>query len=232
MEEKECFLCRGNEPILYKLCDCNDSIICVECYHNKETPKMNKCGICRKNYEFQYFRNYSKFLYIILSYITKYGLILGFELFPPIYFYLESKADSISDYETFISNNILLYISLFSILFGNNIIYKLYNIYIIEDEYRFTDSLKIIIPLKIFYNMFMFFIIQVTYSNNKLLRYNYFIFGIMNVLPLIFFSTLIYISSFKKIQQEINDKSLSRKIKIKAIIQNNIVDLQSTINYV
>ena len=231
MDEKLCFLCRGNEDILYKLCDCNDSIICVECYHNEDTSRMNKCGICRKNYEFQYLRNYSKFLYIMLSYITKYGLILGFELFPPIYFYLESK-DEYSISKDSISNNILLCISLFSILFGNNIIYKLYNIYIIEDEYRFTESLKILILFKIVYNMFMFFIIQFTYINNKLLRYNYFIFGIMYILPLVFFSTLIYIRNFKKIKQEINGESLSRKIKIKAIIHNNLVDLQSSINYV
>jgi len=224
MDEKQCFLCRDNEDILYKLCDCNDSLICVECYYNEHTSKMNNCGICRKKYEFQYVRNYSKFLYMMVSYITKYGLILGFELFPPIYLYLKS--------ETSIYNNILLCIALFSILFGNNIIYKLLNTYIFEDEYRFTESLNILISFKIGYTIIMFFIILFTYTSNKLLVYNYFIFCILYVLPIIFFSAIMIAENLKKIKNQINEASLSRKIKIKAIIQNNLNDLQSAINYV
>ena len=224
MDEKQCFLCRDNEDILYKLCDCNDSLICVECYNNESTSKMNKCGICRKNYEFQYLRNYSKFLYIMLSYITKYVLILGVDLFPPIYLYLQS--------ETSTSNSILLCIALFSILFGNNIIYQLINTYIFENEYRFTESLKILIPFKLMYIMIMFFTIIFTYSSNKLLVYTYFIICILYVLPIIFFSTIMFAENLKKIKNKINAASISRNIKIKAIIQNDINNLQSTINYV
>ena len=164
MEEKYCFLCRGDEEILYKICDCNDSLICVECYCNEQTSKMDKCGICRKNYEFQYKRDYSKFLYIIFSYITKYGLILGFELFPPIYLYLESEYS--------ISNNILICISLFSILFGNNIIYKLINLYIFEDNYNYTKIINLFIPLKIIYILIMLFVIEFGYNKDKLLGMN------------------------------------------------------------
>ena len=81
----------------------------------------------------------------------------------------------------------------------------------------------------------MFFIIIFTYSSNKLLVYTYFIICILYVLPIIFFSTIMFAENLKKIKNQINAASLSRNIKIKAIIQNDVNnpdDLQSTINYV
>ena len=225
MDEKYCFLCRDSEDILYKLCDCNDSLMCVECYNNESTSKMNKCGICRKNYEFQYSRDYYKFLYILLSYISKYGIIIGFELFPPLYLYVQSEYSTL--------NNVLLCFTLFFILFGTTILYKLFNNYLYyNDNESYIRFLKLFIPLKIIYIMVLFFIILFIYSKDQLLIYNYFILGFMYILPIFFFSIIMIGFYIKKCSNDINESSLTRQIKIKSIIQNNMGVLQSAINYV
>ena len=219
MDEKQCFLCRDNGELLYKICDCVDSTICEECYGNEETSKMEKCGICRKDYEFNYNRNYLSFFNILIEFLTKYSIILCIEMFPPIYIYL------IEDYS--IENNILLSIAFFFITIGNIIIYNFIRLYIGSDE-RYNNMMKLLIPIKLIYIISMFCVILVMYKNNKIIIYNYFVVLFIYILPLFLISVIILIDSLTHFKKYINDKTLNRTIKIKYIIE----PLQRTINNV
>ena len=225
MEQPKCFLCRTNDTnnveILYKICDCNDSIICVECYNNDETSKMDTCGICRKKYEYEYKRNFTSFFNILLINLIKYGTILGIELFPPLYLY--------SDSENSIEHNIFLIISLFCILFGNIINYYLLNIFIQGEA--FNNLLNSFITIKLVYICLMFLLILYGYEKNKLTNYFYIIIFILYILPLMFFPTILIGKNIINFKKYINEMTIIRKIKIKNIIKTNI-ELQGTINNV
>ena len=222
MEEQYCFLCRDSEDILYKICDCNDSIICIDCYNNEATSKMNKCGICRKDYKFDYKCNYIKLSSILCTYLLKYGVIIGFEIFPPLYLYLQTEYSSM--------NNVLLFFTLFFVLFGNTILYKLIHIYLYhENDENHKNFLTLFIPLKITYLMILFIIIMFCYKKDLLLVYNYFVLGFIYLVPMLFFSTIMIGFYIKKLKIYVDEHAFTREIKIKSIIQNN---LQSPINYV
>ena len=224
MEEKQCFLCRDNDVILYKICDCNDSTICIDCYNNEGTSKMDKCGICRKDYEFNYMRDYQSFLKILFAFLTKYSIILCIELFPPIYIYL------IEDYS--IQNNILLSISFFFITIGNIIIYNFIRLYIRTAE-QYDNLMKLLTPIKMIYIISMFCVILLMYKNNKIIIYNYFVVVFIYILPLFLISFILLINKLTNFKKHINEESLTRQIKIKYIIEISTYEaLQSAINYV
>ena len=62
----ECFICKEENDVLYKVCDCNGSTLCRECYNIDKTMQMKNCAICRKTYEIYYKRNYFNLIKIIL----------------------------------------------------------------------------------------------------------------------------------------------------------------------
>ena len=69
------FYFRDTSPILYHICECNDSLICIECYNNDLAAQMTNCGICRKRYSHKTKRDYKfffKLIYpsIILHFLT------------------------------------------------------------------------------------------------------------------------------------------------------------------
>jgi hypothetical protein len=218
MEEKQCFLCRESEEILYKICDCNDSTICSECYGYKETHIMKTCAICRKKYEFNYKRQYLIVFKILGKYLIKYGIIIGLELFPPLYLYINE------DYTD--THNIFLGISLFCILFCNIINYYLLNI-IVMDDITFVNYVNIYILIK-FMLICIIFLILLQYHNNKILGYSIFILGFIYILPVIVFCLILVITKLTNFLEDINKKSLYKTIKIKSIYTN----LQGTINNV
>ena len=76
MEPYICFICRDNSAILYKICTCVDSIICDDCFNNEDTQKMDKCGICRKKYDYNSSININKFSFFLTIYCFKY-IFLG-----------------------------------------------------------------------------------------------------------------------------------------------------------
>jgi hypothetical protein len=224
MEEKQCFLCRDDGVILYKICDCNDSTICIDCYNNEGTSKMDKCGICRKDYEFNYMRDYQSFLKILFAFLTKYSIILCIELFPPLYIYL------IEDYS--IQNNILLSISFFFITIGNIIIYNFIRLYIRTAE-QYDNLMKLLTPIKMIYIISMFCVILLMYKNDKIIIYNYFVVVFIYILPLFIISFILLINKLTNFKKHINEESLTRQIKIKNIIESSRYEaLQRTINNV
>ena len=223
MDENPCFLCRDNGEIMYKICDCVDSIICEECYDNEETSKMDKCGICRKDYDFNYTKDYNMFFQILIKTLSKYGIILGIELFPPIYFYFKS--------EYAIINNIYFILCLNFIIFGNIINYKLLSLFIDTDE-NISNIHIIFLPLKLIYIVIFFFIILYGYNKNQINVYFYFIIMCIYIIPIILFSIGILLINCQIFKKNINDKTLKRTIKIKSIIQSTHTSSQNAINNV
>ena len=78
----------------------------------------------------------------------------------------------------------------------------------------------------------MFCVILVMYKNNKIIIYNYFVVLFIYILPLFLISVIILIDSLTHFKKYINDKTLTRTIKIKSIFQSTHTSSQSSINYV
>jgi len=208
----KCFICHDYSSILYKICDCNDSIICQDCYSIDATQKMNKCGICRKDYTFNLKRNYCDFSKIILKYGTKYTLFLFVELFCPIFLYYNSDSTDSSEL-----NNVFLIYSLFCVFVLNIINYYL-TTQLIHNEESVQSLLLIYNPVKCIYTLLLFIIIQYIYGVNKLKLYACYILIFIYSMPLIFYSTIIAFKNGIKCIKYINNVSLQKTIKIKSII--------------
>ena len=59
-----CYICKDEPEVLYKICSCVDSLLCIECLelsnnniNGRDTyhENMLKCSICRQFLEFNYY---------------------------------------------------------------------------------------------------------------------------------------------------------------------------------
>lgn len=213
--ELTCFLCRNEGEILYKICDCNDSIICKDCYCVEETHNMNTCGICRKPYSFKYKRDYVEHIRLMIVYGFKYGLILAGELVPPLYLYFNEP------------NELFLGFTLICIFLVNIINYYLiFNTNRVEDNNIINNFISLFNPIKCVYLIVLFIILETSNKDNvnKMYSYSLLGFGLLYIFPLIIFGMLIIINILIKCNNFINERILTRKIKIKQIIYNNILE--------
>ena len=221
----KCFICRDTCNILYKICDCNESVICDECYEIESSQQMTQCGICRKKYVLIVKRNYCDILKIVLPHITKYGIILFIELFCPLLLYIKA------DYSDL--NNVFIIYTFFCITIGN-----ILNCYLTETIIQNEDSSQsftlIYNPIKCIYILLLFIIIQYIDDIQKLKLYTYYILAFVYTMPMLFFSCVIMIRRGIKYKKYIDENTVSKKINIKEIINkpNTSSDVSnSTINY-
>lgn len=212
LSHHQCFICRDSCNILYKICDCNDSTICDECYELESCQEMTQCGICRKKYVLNVTRNYGNMLHILFKHITKYGIILFIELFCPILLYIQAD---VSD-----SNNLLLIYTFFCITIGNILNWYLTE-NVIQNEESSQSFMIIYNPIKCIYIFLIFIIIQYIDDMHKLKLYAYYILIFIYTMPLFFFSCVILIRKGIKYKKYIDDNSISKKISIKAILTKN-----------
>jgi hypothetical protein len=207
-----CFLCHDTPNVLYKLCECLESNICVDCYNIDNTQNMIRCPICRRDFIFNYKRNYGEFtkdvLYIVLLFIS----IISIELFPPLHIYYTSN-------ESQTINGLFISICLFFITIGNIILVDLVKKIILIGD----NPIKIITMLYLVkegFLLILFFIINYNDRINAIIYYIVFVIGIIYVMPLLFFSIIFMFDNFDELKKYINNKSQLRKIAIKSFIFN------------
>ena len=199
-----CFICRDNPQILYKLCVCNDSTICIDCYELDIFNTMINCAICRKQYK--KINNYD--ITSLLRYTSKlFSIIIlvgTVELFSPIYLYTLDK---------YKYKDVFLAISLFCIFFINTINY--FSIKKLDDEkimnfYIFTHYSIIIIINSIIF---------ITYETPKIEIYSFFILGLVYLLPFLAINIVYWILLITKCKNKlINHFIINRRIKINKVI--------------
>jgi hypothetical protein len=208
----QCFICRDTANILYKICDCNDSIICIDCYNMDSSQRMLNCGICRKQYLFNITRNYTDSAKILISYGSKYGVVLFIELFCPFFIYSQSEQTDLS--------NIFILFSIYCVVFVNTL-----NYYLTENvvnNVETTRSLMIVYtPIKCLYILLLFIIIQYIYEINTLKLYTYYILIVVYNIPLFFLTTIILIRGLFVFFNYVNEQTISKSIKIKSIIHQS-----------
>ena len=212
-----CFLCHDTPKVLYKLCDCEASNICVECYNIDNTQNMIRCPICRRDFIFNYKRNYLILTKDVLYMCVLFISIIIVELFPPLYIYYNSN-------ESQIINSIFLSICLFFITIGNIILVDLVKKIILIDD----NTIQILTSLYLVKEVFLlilFFIINYNHRINTIIYYIVFVIGILYVMPLLFFSIIFMFDNFDELKKYISTKSLTHKITIKSVIlQNNTIE--------
>lgn len=213
VKELTCFLCRDDATILYKICDCNDSIICKDCYYIDETQDMNNCGICRKPYVFNYKRDYVEYIRLLVVYGLKYGIIIGIELFPPCYLYFKEP------------NELFLGFS-FCCIFLVNVLNYYFIIHFSENDENGNAGEQFILlfnPVKCIYLMLIFIILQRSSKDTIDMMYIYSLIGmgLIYIFPLIIFGFIIIINTFILCNKFINEKIVTRNIIIKQIIHTN-----------
>ena len=182
-----CFLCHDTPDVLYKLCDCLESNVCVDCYNIEETQKMKRCAICRRNFTFDYKCNMFDFIKVISYVFSIFVTSIGIELFPPLYIYYFDNNEN----QTI--NNIFLVICLFSITIGNIILFNLFKNIILENTTKVITSLYI---FKSFFITMVFFILNYSQTINSISYYLVFVIGVVYVLPFLFFSILIIFDKY------------------------------------
>lgn len=210
-----CFICRDSEPIMYKICECVDSTICIDCYNIESTQKMEKCGICRKNYEFDYTKNSKKYIKAICIEFGSQCIIFFCELFPILYLYFYLKHDYLTE--------VFLIYGLFCITIGNLANYHFLNT-IIENPLIRLNILSVYIPIKCLYTIIVFLLIFYLNDIGKLYIYFGFILGVLYTAPLLFFSTIFFITIFKNILNRININTSNKHIKIRSTIYQTLSD--------
>ena len=208
-----CFICRDNIEILYKICTCVDSTICDECYNNESTHKMEKCGICRKKYEYNSNTNPKEFIKLLFKYLLKYIFLGSIELFPILYLY------SVVPSTTY--NDIFLIYGIFCITILNIINYKLLNVIILNQE-TLDSFISLYKSLKSIYIIILFLILIYIDFINKIFLFSVFELGVVYILPLLFLSTIISFEYYNKSIIYLNNKTNNKEIKILTIINQPI----------
>ena len=51
-----CFICKDNFNEIYKICQCEDSLICGDCLTISNAQHMNICPICRRPLNIKYIK--------------------------------------------------------------------------------------------------------------------------------------------------------------------------------
>ena len=214
----QCFLCHDTPDVLYKLCECLESNVCVECYNNDNTQQMNRCAICRRNFTYNNTRDYKEFINIIIYVFLLFVVSLSIELFPPLYIYYYDNNESQ------IINNIFLGTCIFFITIGNVILFDLIQNIIYENTTKVLLSLYL---FKSFYILIMFFIVNYISIINTMIYYSVFVIGVVYGAPFLFFSMIKVCDKYDNLKKYVNKKSLISKIKIKSFIfQNNQQPIQ------
>jgi len=208
-----CFICRDTEGIMYKICECADSTICIECYNNESTQKMEKCGICRKNYEYDYNRNMVKYIKTLGIEFGSKCIIFFCELFPILYLYFYLKHDYLTE--------VFLIYGLFCITIGNLANYHFLNT-IIENPLLRLNILNIYIPIKCLYTIIIFLLLIYLNDIEKIYIYFGFILGVLYTAPLLVFCIMSFIKIVKNILNRINKNTSNKYIKIRATIYQTL----------
>ena len=207
-----CFLCHDTPDVLYKLCECLESNICAECYNIDNTQQMARCAICRRDFTYNYKRNYLILTKDVLCIVLLFIAIISIELFPPLHIYYKSN-------ESQTINSIFISICLFFITIGNIILVDLVKKIILIDD----NTIKIITMLYMLkegFLLILFFIINYNDRINAIIYYIVFVIGIVYVMPLLFFSIIFMFNNFDELKKYINNKSQLRKIAINSYIFN------------
>ena len=210
-----CFLCRDTPNMVYKLCNCVDSIICVECYEIESTQLIEKCVICRNKYQHIYNRNLSKFITKLCIDFGKQFILFFCELFPILYLYFYINHEYLTD--------VFLIYGLFCITIVNLSNYHFLNT-IIENPLLRINILNVYIPIKCLYTIIVFLLIIYINNIEKLYIYFGFILGVLYTVPLILFSTIYLINIIKNMIYTININTSNKHIKIRSTIYQTILD--------
>ena len=120
-----CFICRDSPQEIYKICDCQDSILCNECLVMTNTNQIIKCPICRKLLKTTISRNYYETFKLSFQYFGLKFLLYFLPLIFPIYSYYK-------DYDL---KAITLFLTLYAVTVFEPIIIKM-----VITELRFKES--------------------------------------------------------------------------------------------
>jgi len=205
-----CFICRDESPILYHICSCNDSLICIDCYNTDLASDMVLCGICRRPYNHKSVRNWKLFFKILLTNFFLYLMMFLVDIVPPIYLYTYNKTNTKS----------YLYFFGVCIYIGN-----ILTSFLICDSFGSGDDfdklMKLFYSLKYGFIILMFIYIYFnTVSIDKLKIYTITVGCVVYILPLAIFSLVFYISDFTKFIKSLNRKTLKKQIRIYRILYN------------
>ena len=206
-----CFICRDEANILYKLCDCESSTICVECYNLDLSSQMTHCALCRKKYKIKKKRNYSKCIKMISDSFVRNWLYPLVDLSIPGYIYYKKQLTII-----------VMLIIAFCIFFINSTnihLIKLFN----ENRDDTKKFIHIFNTMKYALIGFMFAFILFERDNkqkikNLLQTYQIMVLAPAYLLPFATFNTIIIVDNIAKYIKKLNRNTITKSIKIRSTI--------------
>ena len=227
-----CFLCHDElTGIYYRICICQDSVLCVDCYelmNAKRENIRNKCSICQRELNIIKEKNTCKNIIYLFPSIVYFLLCNLYLLIVPLYIYYNSSEEypnkfftnrEIFLYFTTISTILFKYIS--HVLIFQLIKFHQHNNNVDNDYKSITFTYDIFLYLIYTSQMIICFI----GIPSKKSEFYFIFFGLIGIVtPMITFLLSILLIKFTIFYSQISEKNAKLKIKYeKCNVQNHLM---------
>ena len=219
-----CYICRDEYSKKYiKICICNDSILCDDCFNiiNEDKSKIKKnCAICKKklnlniNKTYLYYKELFRYIsYLFLIYLTLVliPIIIFMKNLGFVYNLEKDDINSINNIFFFIINLLV------PVIHEINII-NYYNIFYIRNNERKCFRIRYYMIYIILNNCLGSIFLLI--SKKALIEYTYINFIINYLLPMLLFSIIKINNNIKNKIIKLYDKYCNLSLKCLEIIEN------------
>ena len=221
-----CYLCHTeSEEIYYKICKCNSSTICKDCYSvSNEQEEINpRCPMCRRNLDLKYKVNILNFIKNFFVFNTYFIASITLKISLPLVIFFTTE-----DYPNYIYSNKIVFLvsTLIIVIFIGELNKDLFfypgfelNNHLPEDEkLKFKIYLDLILVLV---NIMGFILLSIT--NMKFRSFYYAILVIIpcNLVPFVALTGLMFCRKIIRDLEKLYKENSSKRLKILQVVYNN-----------
>ena len=224
-----CYICKDEPEVLYKICSCADSLLCIECLelsnnniNGRDTyhENMLKCSICRQFLEFNYYNNKDYYKNVVTFHLMKF-LTIGFELMTIFYiYYLQNQLYPTKLYanpDFFLGN------AIFQVWFLR---YTTKCIFIKNSNTNHEELLDYQLDsIYIIFNILFFIILYYSSDSDIADLYTVMVLMPLYYVPFLFFIMVDVLLKYTDLLDDYQKKYTNKNIKVKSVIYNNVSEV-------
>lgn len=221
-----CYLCHTeSEEIYYKICKCNSSTICKDCYGvSNEQEEINpRCPMCRRDLDLKYKVNIKNFIKNFFVFNTYFIASLTLKISLPLVIFFTKE-----DYPNYIySNKIVFLITTFIIVIFIGELnkdlfffpgFELNNNLSEEEKIKFKIYLDLMFVLV---NIIGFVLLSITSMKFKSFYYAMLVILPCNLVPFVALSGLMFCRRIIQDLTKLYRENSNKRLKILQIVYNN-----------
>ena len=221
-----CYLCHTeSEEIYYKICKCNSSTICKDCYivSNEQEEINPRCPMCRRDLDLKYKINKLNFIknFFVLNTYFITSIVLKIALPIVIFFTAEEYPNYLySNKIVFLVTTLIIVIFIGELnkdLFFNPG-FELNNHLSEEEKLKFKIYLDLMLVLV---NIIGFVLLSITSMKFRSIYYAILVILPCNIVPFVALSALMFCRRIIKDLGKLYKENSSKRLKILKIVYNN-----------